>query len=100
MLDEGTFIKRIHVVSTKLPDTAIVSFASQKLHVFLLYNTTHFSRCVWDGNVGTSEKSTIVCDVVNWLRVAHNVTGIEHVILDEGDAQIFEQVLGNQTDES
>lgn len=82
-----------HIVSTKLPDTAIMSLTPHKLHIFLLYNTTHFSRCVWDGNVGGNEKTAVVKDVVNWLRETHKADPVQHGICNEEDAQIFEHIL-------
>lgn len=83
-----------HIVSTKLPDTAIMSLTSHKLHIFLLCNTTHFFRCVWDGNVGGNEKTAIVKDVVNWLRETHKADTVQHGIRNKEDAQIFGHILG------
>lgn len=79
------------IISTKLSTHAILSYDSNKLHIFFL-NSNCITNCLWDDNLVIEQKKKIINNMMMWW---HNGT---HKIFDftltkDDDITAFNEVL-------
>lgn len=79
-------------VPTKLPEYAILSFESNRMHLFL-HDHDLVYRCVWDGPVTFDDKKEIVSDMMTWWCSYPNHVQFDHRLTSHEDGVVFTDAL-------
>ena len=78
------------IVSTKLPEHAILSMEAHKIHIFL-HDDCNIRRCVWDGDMSFDRKTSVVHNLIQWLNETEN--SYNYTLMDHEDSCVFYSVL-------
>ena len=76
--------------STRIPTHAILSYESDKLHIFL-HDEERISRCVWDGTVRFDEKKDILKNMLTWWTKKHPM--LDQRLINYEDGVVFAETL-------
>ena len=78
-----------YFVSTKMPTHAVLSFESNRIHLFL-HDNKSIRRCVWDGSVTFDDKKEIMYNMMTWWN--ENRTCFDHMLINYEDGEVFTDV--------
>lgn len=80
------------IVSSKLPTHAILSFESNRMHIFI-HDCECITNCIWDGNVIFDEKKQIINNMMEWWYNGTDNKLFNHRVVKYEDGLVFTEVL-------